>query len=197
MRICIFGDSITWGAYDPENGGWANSLRNDLESKDISVYNCGISADTTDNILRRFRVEAEARDPDIIIFAIGINDSAYFETRDEARVSINDFKPNLEKLISQAKEFVERVIFVGLNNVNEKETKTFNNNNKDAAFDNKNVEIYNIVIKEVASNEKLDFIDLKEVIKLEDLSDGLHPNTEGHKKIFKTVKNFLKHKNLI
>jgi len=31
MSICVFGDSIGWGAYDPINGGWATLLRNHLD----------------------------------------------------------------------------------------------------------------------------------------------------------------------
>ena len=47
MTICIFGDSITWGAYDPEQGGWATRLRNYFEKQDndVDVYNLGISGD--------------------------------------------------------------------------------------------------------------------------------------------------------
>jgi len=38
MNILIFGDSITWGAYDPDKGGWVNCLRNYFESKDSPPY---------------------------------------------------------------------------------------------------------------------------------------------------------------
>jgi lysophospholipase L1-like esterase len=33
MNVLIFGGSITWGAADPELGGWATHLRNYLEAK--------------------------------------------------------------------------------------------------------------------------------------------------------------------
>jgi len=33
MNILIFGDSITWEAHDPKQGGWATHLRNYLEEK--------------------------------------------------------------------------------------------------------------------------------------------------------------------
>ena len=81
--ICVFGDSIAWGAVDPENGGWVSSLRNYFESKslradlDTDVYNLGISGDNTDDLLERFDVEVEARKPDTIVFAIGINDAQF------------------------------------------------------------------------------------------------------------------------
>jgi lysophospholipase L1-like esterase len=47
MNICIFGDSITYGAHDPINGGWTTLLRNYLEGKDddITTYNLGICGD--------------------------------------------------------------------------------------------------------------------------------------------------------
>ena len=30
--ICLFGDSITWGAWDPEHGGWGARLRSYFET---------------------------------------------------------------------------------------------------------------------------------------------------------------------
>jgi lysophospholipase L1-like esterase len=197
MNICIFGDSITWGAYDPKNGGWANSLRNSLEPDDIQLYNCGISGDTTSDLLKRFKTEADARKPKIIIFAIGINDSQYINTKDNPKVSVSDFRSNIEKLIEEAKRFTDNVIFIGLNNVNEDEVTPTPWDDKNNFYCNENIEIYNNIIKEIIEKEDLDFIDLKEVIALEDLYDGLHPNTQGHKKIFEEVKKFLKSKNLI
>ena len=63
MNVLIFGDSITWGAYDPEQGGWATRLRNYFEEKDndIDVYNLGISGDTTADLLERIEIEAKSR----------------------------------------------------------------------------------------------------------------------------------------
>jgi len=45
-RISIFGDSITWGAWNPENGGWVAQLRRYFETNenyDVDVYNLGVS----------------------------------------------------------------------------------------------------------------------------------------------------------
>ena len=62
MIICIFGDSVTWGAYDPEQGGWATRLRNYFEAQEnnIDVYNLGISGDATADLLKRIEVEAKS-----------------------------------------------------------------------------------------------------------------------------------------
>ncbi|MDO8436493.1 MAG: SGNH/GDSL hydrolase family protein [bacterium] len=59
MNICIFGDSITWGAYDPQNGGWVNRLRNyfEVQDEDIDVYNLGISGDSTTDLFGNIEME--------------------------------------------------------------------------------------------------------------------------------------------
>ena len=68
--ICIFGASITWGACDPENGGWATMIKNYYEEKDgRSVYVLGVSGDTTEGLLKRLEIEALAREPKFILFA--------------------------------------------------------------------------------------------------------------------------------
>lgn len=82
-RFYIFGDSITYGSFDVE-GGWIQRLRKYFDSKsmDFRVYNLGITINqTTETILNRFEFEMKERtdqeDKNIIIFAIGINDSYY------------------------------------------------------------------------------------------------------------------------
>lgn len=77
MNICIFGDSITYGGYDPINGGWVTLLRNYFESKygDISTYNLGICGDDSTGLLKRLTAEATPRLPNIIVLAIGAFDT--------------------------------------------------------------------------------------------------------------------------
>lgn len=55
--ICVFGDSITWGAWDIEKGGWVQRLRNFVESSSeeyIEIYNLGVSGDNTEDLLEIF-----------------------------------------------------------------------------------------------------------------------------------------------
>jgi len=120
-RICVFGDSITWGGGDVKNGGWVQQLRHYFESNDydLAIYNQGVSGDNSSNLLTRFEVECKARGPQIIIFAIGINDSQYIKTKDNPRVSIEKFQDNLKELIKQAKNFTSNIIFIGLTKVEE------------------------------------------------------------------------------
>lgn len=190
-RICIFGDSITWGAIDPENGGWVAQLRRYFETNnyDISIYNQGISGDNTNDLLARFEIECKAREPQVVIFAIGINDSQYTKSKGIEGISLEKFQNNLIKLIKQAKIFSDKIIFVGLTKVDQSSipeswgTEKFYNNNIIAT--------YNTAIIKVCKSSNLLFINLLDLLNVNDLSDGLHPNPEGHKKIFLKVKDFL------
>jgi len=189
MIICIFGDSITWGFFDPEKGGWVQRLRSFIESskeEDIEIYNLGIAGDNTEDLLKRFKSECEARLPNKILFGIGANDSQYILTKDNPRVPIKEFEENLESLISQAKKFTDDIIFVGLTPVEESKTKPIPWN-KQKFYDNDNISKYNSVIKSVAEKYNLQFIDIEGVLGLDDLYDGLHPNSAGHQKIFEVI----------
>ena len=128
MVICIWCDSITWGAYDPEQGGWATRLRNYFEAKGVSdvwVYNLGIVDDTTASLLNRIEVEAKSREPNFIIFAIGINDAQFIHSTNSLRVSLDNFRQNLAKLLALAKKFTNKVVFVGLTKVDESKLLLF------------------------------------------------------------------------
>lgn len=119
--ICIFGDSITWGLWDHQRGGWVARLRsyfetnnfetNNIETNNIevNVYNCGVCGDSTDDLLQRFKVEATARKANIIIFAIGINDSQYINSKDHPCVPIEKLQNNLQELINQAKKITNKL----------------------------------------------------------------------------------------
>lgn len=67
MVICIFGDSITWGASDSEKGGWVERLKIYFGEKyDINVYNLGISGDATEDLLVRIEKELRSRKSNIL-----------------------------------------------------------------------------------------------------------------------------------
>lgn len=189
MNILIFGDSITWGAYDPEQGGWAARLRNHFEgqNKDIDVYNLGVSSDTTADLLARIEAEARSREPHFIIFAIGINDAQFIHSTNGSRVSLEEFRQNLAKLLSIAKKFTDKVIFVGLTKVDESKT-TPCPWKPDKSYYNENIRRLDNAIKKFCEDNKLKFIQVDSVVENDDLVDGLHPNTKGHIKIFNRMK---------
>ena len=187
MNICIFGDSIAWGAYDPEQGGWATRLRNYLEKKNryTIVYNLSISDDTTTDLLTRLEVEVKSREPNIIIFAIGINDAQFIHSANSLRVSLDEFKNNLKKLHAITKKFTDKIVFVELASVDESKTNSWS---IDTSYTNENIKYFNGAIKKFCEENDVKFISMDGIINIADLDDGLHPNTEGHKKIFDKIK---------
>lgn len=201
MNVLIFGDSITWGAYDPEQGGWATRLRNYFESEDsppcyreagdVLIYNLGISGDTTVDLLNRIEVEAKSRKPNLIIFAIGINDAQFIHSTNGLRVSLDEFQQNLAKLLAIAKKFTNKIIFIGLTRVNESKTNPIPWKT-DKSYTNENIARLDNAIEKFCENNKLKFVPMDNVLQNEDLFDGLHPNAEGHTKIFERMKSEIK-----
>ena len=58
-------------------------------------------------------------------------------------------------------------------------------------YSNESVAKYNAVIKKISGEYNLPFIDLLDLLETNELEDGLHPNPDGHKKMFLKVKEFL------
>ena len=184
MTICIFGDSIVWGASDCEKGGWADCLKNHLMDDDIDVYNLGISGDTTEDLLKRFDTEAEARNPDIIIFAIGINDSLSLD-----KDGLIKFQKNISTLVNKARKFTNKIIFIGLTNVDESRTTPYLSEETGEAYNNQSIGEYDEIIKSFCEENNLTFVDvLGLLINDDDLCDGLHPGSIGHQKLFEAIK---------
>jgi lysophospholipase L1-like esterase len=191
-RICIFGDSIVRGGIDKEKGGWANRLRLFLESKDddVRTYNLGVSGNNSNDLIKRFNIEAEAREPGIIIFAIGTNDAAYAKSKKGNYVPIENFKENLEILKQRAEKLTLKIIFIGLTKADEEKTLPIPWH-KDFYHKNKNIREYDRAIKYFCEKNNLPFIEMFDLLDNDDLADGLHPNSAGHEKIFQRVKDFL------
>ncbi|MBU4375549.1 hypothetical protein KKH38_03545, partial [Patescibacteria group bacterium] len=116
-RICVFGDSIVWGAFDDEKGGWTNRLKKYIESiysTKYSIYNFGVDGDTTKLLFQRLNKKLQSICPKIVIIAEGINDSLFYQNIQENYIDINDFKNNLTKILTVIKKFTPKVIFIGL-----------------------------------------------------------------------------------
>jgi len=190
--ICVFGDSTAWGAWDLEKGGWINRLWLFLAEKreqEIDLYNLSISGGTTETILARFEKEAKIREADVLIFQSGGNDAAYEHEEGNFQVPLDKFRTNIGEIIQKAKEITDKIIFVGFKNIDEARTKPVPW--VDIYYTNENIEKYNKVMKEVCDKYNIPFLDIFGLLTNNDLDDGLHPNSEGHQKIFEVVKDFL------
>lgn len=204
--ICVFGNSIAWGAWDAEKGGWVNRLNlyfhflDKGDNKRAFVHNLAITGNTTNDLLRRFENEAEERfwgssenkdykKDNICIFEIGKNDSIYVKTKNKPWVGAEEFENNLVELIKKAGNFSSNIVFLGLAKVDETETIPWEESGE--SYDNENIEKYNSIIEKVCRKNGARFIAITDLLNKKDSDDGLHPNAAGHEKIFARVRKFL------
>lgn len=190
-KIAVFGDSIAWGAFDPSGGGWVARLRRYIgtakgqASRYTEVYNFSVSGETTFCLLKRFKVEYSSTGPRTVIFAIGVNDSTDQAIPQSPRVSPEQFLKNLAKLLALIdRKLTKEIIFVGL-------FKVWGNRPELQRYNNINIELYNGLLQRFCKQHKLKFLDLAGLLTAADLVEGLHPNSQGHRKIFNRVKAFL------
>ncbi len=187
----VFGDSIVRGGYDPLNGGWVRRLGAYIESKTYGdkVYNCGISGDTSSDLLKRFAVELTARKADVVVIAIGINDSRHDPSLNEPIVDMPTFKSNLQKMfeLCSADARVKKIIFVGVTAVNEKRTNPWKGK---GSYYNETIKLYDVAVQEFAESKHLLFIPMNDILSNEDLHDGLHPSEQGHTKMYERIVSY-------
>jgi lysophospholipase L1-like esterase len=160
----------------------------------VEIYNQSISGGTTETILERFESEAKARSADALIFQTGGNDAAYQREPNNFLVQPEKFKENIEEIIRRAKKITDNIVFLDLKNCDE--SKTMPVSWIDMYYTNENIKRYSQIMEDACLKNNIPFLDIGSLDN-EDFDDGLHPNSEGHRKIFEQVKNFLAENNWI
>lgn len=200
MRVLVFGDSITQGYWDTD-GGWVDKLRKhydelqvqDFEVDQPTIFNLGISADTSRSVLARAEAEVKARTrhnvPPIVTVQIGVNDSCAEPSGN--MVPIEEYRANLEKVIETLRPISSKLIFVGLSACDEAKTAPVSWG--EYQYTNKSTKAYEDHMKAVAEKAGIPFVPVfeeftKAMQARELLADGLHPNSDGHEAIFDIVK---------
>jgi lysophospholipase L1-like esterase len=205
--IYCFGDSITYGAWDIEKGGWANRLRahfDDLQLRNPDlyylVYNLGIPGERTDGFIKRFESELAARQKGgrgpagpgeaTFIFAFGANDYVFIPDKNDFVTSKEEFMQRMQTAIDIAKKHSSNIVLLNITPANEAICAKNYGNRKLRL--NKNVELYNGYITELARSNGCKLVGVYsafassgEVMLSE---DGIHPNEKGHQLIFERVK---------
>jgi lysophospholipase L1-like esterase len=161
MRVLIFGDSITQGFWDTD-GGWVERIRKHYDSVQVTdmsgrdeptIFNLGISADNSVNILKRIMPETLARtrhgNLPIIIVQIGVIDSSRDTLADSESVSlsIEKYEDNIRKIVDTIKPFCSKIIFVGLSACDELKTTPVSWG--DFHYTNENIKKYEDKMKEI------------------------------------------------
>jgi lysophospholipase L1-like esterase len=198
MRVLVFGDSITQGFWDVD-GGWVSRLRRAYDQKAIdtddydqpTIFNMGVSGNSSDDVLARFDNETKVRANEELafVFAIGVNDA-----RTKAGVNFSDverYHKNLTKIVSQARQYSDRILFVGLTPCVEERSNPVSWG--DTGYTNARIKEFDSTLKEFCEQNGLSFVEIFEPFtkagsETELLPDSLHPNDDGHQLIADIVK---------
>lgn len=196
IDIFVFGDSITYGVGDDEKCGWVNRFRLNLEKDDtrtFQIFNLGISGDITEGVKNRFNTEFNTRkdkkNDTLIIFSIGINDTQDINGKD--RVTLEQFENNISHLINNAKKYSDNIAFIGLSMVDETKVVPLPWNEEKSYF-NKKIIIFDNKLKEICNKNNIRYLNIYNLLTLDELIDGIHPNSIGHQKICDEVTKFFK-----
>lgn len=201
MRVLIFGDSITQGFYD-EQGGWATRLVNHYLAQDVAgkddaptLFNLGISGDTTQNLLDRFEAETNARinkgGDNALIFAIGTNDIVY--RGEEVDNTPEQYVRQLHDLLNLAHSYTDKTLFISLFPVIDEQLQPFPWSSSGKCYSTERMRLFNNELVVFCKENNLELVDLWSVFENQSdmkslFFDGIHPNNSGHKLIAETIK---------
>lgn len=215
MQIFIIGASITQGFDDVEQGGWCNQLfkhavgqtTNFSLRPDAFVFNLGVSGDTTTRALGRIDAEISARildadegEKSVVIFSLGVNDSLVELSTGKNLVSLEVYRENISALYTRALKYSSRIIFIGITPVDEYKTNPVPWAT-DYAYLSAEIAKYDACVRKFALERETGFIPMQDVFaghNLPDmLTDGVHPNAEGHRLMFERVREYLEKENIL
>lgn len=192
MRVLVFGASITQGFWDTE-GGWVARVRkhyDELFIKDFSklqpaVFNLGVSADTSTDVLNRFDADAKSRGLKdkigAVIFAIGTNNA--LQEGDKFWSTPEQYESELEQLVAKARNYASKIMFVGLTPCDEKRTMPVAWG--DYTYTNERIWLMDQTMRKIAAKNSVPHVPMFETFQdrqteLDLYADGLHPNNAGH-----------------
>ena len=140
------------------------------------MYNLGIPGDTSEGVLERFERELLVRDYEVIICAIGINDSRCIEAEDTNQTPIEQFAENIQELIHLGKKYASKVIFIGLTPIWDGCVNETREDGKRYFYSNIVIQKFDTILRESCEQYCIPVIEVMDCIQSEHLSDGLHPN---------------------
>ncbi len=188
--ICIFGDSIAVGHNAPSAEGWAHHLKKFVEERDpeTQVVNCAERGVTTTRLLSTFEKECEKHKPQEIIFALGLNDTAYSFSHHRSLVLRDVFEKNVADLLAIAKKYAHKVVVVGIVRADERSSTFSDEKNNVFQFQNIVIQKYNDSLRGIAEAHQAIFIPVYDLLTDDELDDGFHPNASGHQKLFTAIR---------
>lgn len=186
QRIICFGDSITQGN---ENGVWPTEFQKLLENwkpGKFEVLNKGKSGDTTVHGFDRIPTDLIPNLPAVVIIEFGVNDSNYRPWAKVPRVGSGEFAKNLREFHRIITLHHGCSLFIVNHILNPIAGKYVNQGN--GLSYQENLDLYNIVIRNIAKEQDSPVIDLPQELKTRAIkseeflfSDGVHLSPYGTK----------------
>lgn len=175
-KIIFLGDSLTEGYGVDKDQAYPHLIQIKLDKKkagEYKVINGGVSGSTTASGLSRMRWFMKSK-PYLIVLALGANDGL-------RGVKVSESKKNLETVIKMAQDNGIKIILCEMHlptNYGKEYRKNFNQMYKDISQKYK-VDIIPFMLAGVGGVKEMN------------ISDGIHPNVEGHKVVADNVFKFL------
>lgn len=194
MRILVFWDSITEWYYDFKKWGWVNRLKIFLWKKnlDYEVANLWIWWDQVVDVLKRLDLNIKSftekyKSKLVLIFSIWINDTIISSDWNFKWNTKKNFEKEYKELISKSKNYTKDIYILWLSNVNESLVSPFPWSKKNECYKNDRIKEFDKIIKKIAEENNIKYIELFDLLDDKYLEDWIHPNSKWHKKIFKEV----------
>ncbi|MEG4803337.1 SGNH/GDSL hydrolase family protein [Microcoleus sp. ARI1-B5] len=184
IKIMPLGDSITDGYFFP--GGYRIDLQPAMESRGYAIEFVGSLSNGPDTLLSQhheghsgWRIE-EIRDrvvewlqtfqPDIILLLIGTNNIGQWYQVETASYRLNQLIDSIFQTAPNVKLFLASIPPMYEPTLNQRVIQ----------YNQKSEEL---VKEKQQAGKPIDFVDLYNILSLDDLPDGVHPNREGFRKI--------------
>jgi acyl-CoA thioesterase-1 len=182
VSIVCLGDSITngFGVRRPWRLVMQHLLRERYPEISFKMLNAGVDGDTLSGGRRRLRRDVLRYTPDLITIAFGLND-LYMG------VPLPEFRQNLNEMVEKIKHINCRPILL----------TTIQPAVSVQLLGGETPEFYNEIIRKMAKQQQIPVLDVWEFWPALDdpwsyfLSDGVHPNEDGHVFLGKLTAGFL------
>src|SRR5690606_14410280 len=197
LKVIFFGDSITEAGVKP--GGYIQLLDSiaNSQKKSFEFIGKGISGNKVYDLLFRLKEDVINHKPDIVVIYIGIND-VWHKSLAGTGTDADRFEKFYQQIINQLKEQQIKVILCTPSVIGE---KTDQSNPQDG-----DLNAYANIIRKLASNNKLQLVDLRKIFLSYHLennssnlesgiltSDRVHLNAKGNllvaQSIYKVLAN--------
>lgn len=204
LRVGFVGDSITNGTGDETLLGWTLRLGQAERTRghDVTVYNLGVRADTSEMVAARWQAECAARllpaYTCATVFAVGINDSAHEKSaaKDGRRVPLARSVETISGMLRAARQF-GAVLWIGPTPIEESFMPVSPYAGLSFSFENRVIAGYSEAYRDAAAALDVPYLDLFSALKeqsswyaLLKRTDGLHPDAEGYRRMTRLIESW-------